>query len=444
MTTETPITSRIRSGSTPGLLRSDRDFRWYWSGQTASFIGSQVTVTALPLIAALTLDAGPGGVGAIATASWLPNLVLPLLVGHWLEGRGKRRMMMAVDLIRAAALLAVPVAYAAGGLTVGLLAAVGFVIGVGNVFFEIGGFAYVPTLVPRDRLGEANRAMQGSSTIAQVGGPGLAGLLVQAVGAPFAAVLDALTYLASVVGIRAARRPEPRVHEQSRGRLRDGVALIIRDPYLRPLTVHAAMFNFAGQIFVVNLVIWIVRDNDVAPGLYGVALAAGGAGAFVGTMLALRLADRLGFGRAFLASVSVSCGVPLLTVTMPWSGGNLGAGLAALQIVACIGLGSANVLSTTLRQAVIPQGQLARTVGAYRAINFGIIPLGSALAGVVGEAFGSRVGVAAGTIGMATAALPILSPPVRRLKRLDELDDPDGRPVTSAPQDPGPAVATVG
>ena len=164
-----------------------------------------------------------------------------------------------------------------------------------------------------------------------------------------------LSYLASVVGIRAARRPEPPVPEQHRGRLRDGLALIVRDPYLRPLTTHAAIYNGAAQIFVVNLVIWIVRDNDVSPGLYGLALAAGGAGAFVGTMLALRLAGRLGYGRAFLASLVLSCGVPLLTAALPWSGAALGAGLAALQFVACIGLGSANVLSTTLRQTRIPR-----------------------------------------------------------------------------------------
>jgi len=427
----------------PGLLRSDRDFRWYWSGQTASFVGSQVTVTALPLIAALTLDVGPGGVGAVATASWLPNMVLPLLVGHWLERRGKRRVMVTVDLVRAAALLVVPAAYAADRLSLALLAAVAFVVGVGNVFFEIGGFAYVPTLVPRDRLSEANRAMQGSSTIAQVGGPGLAGLLVQAVGAPFAVVLDALTYLASVAGIRAARRPEPPVHASHRGRFRDGLALIARDPYLRPLTAHAAVFNFGGQVFVVNLVIWITRDHHVAPGVYGAALAAGGAGAFIGTMVALRLADRLGYDRAFLASLGVSCGVPLLTAAMPWSGATLGVGLAALQLTACIGLGSANVLSTTLRQTVIPPGQLARTVGAYRAINFGIIPVGTALAGVVGEAFGSRVGVAVGTVVMAASALPMLASAIRRLRRLDQLDGP-GRPADAAVADVATGRAEVG
>jgi MFS family permease len=417
MTAQLPVID----GRRPGLLHSNRDFRWYWSGQTISFVGSQATATALPLVAALTLGSGPGGVSAIATASFLPNLVLPLLVGHWLEGRGKRRLMVAADLLRAAALAMVPLAFLTDMLSLALLAGIAFVVGVATVVFDIGGFAYVPSLVPRERLSEANRAMQGSSTFAQVGGPGLAGLLVQALGAPLALAADALSYLASAIGVSAARRPEPSLDKQHGGRVRDGLSLILTHPYLRPLTAHATLYNAAAQVFVVNLVVWAVRENHVSPGLYGVALSAGGAGAFLGTMLALRLADRLGYGRAFLVSLSLSCGVPLLTAALPWTGGLLGYGLAALQIIAGAGLGSANVLSITLRQTVIPHGQLARTNGAYRSLNFGSIPLGSALAGVLGEAFGSRAGVAFGTAGLALSALPMLAAAVRRLDRLDDI-----------------------
>ncbi len=412
-------------GPKQGLLRSDRDFRWYWSGQTVSFVGSQITATALPLVAALTLGAGPGGVSVVATASFLPNLVLPLLAGHWLEGRGKRRVMVAADLLRAAALVTIPLAFLTDTLSLALLAGVAFVVGVATVFFDIGGFAYVPALVPRERLSEANRAMQGSSTFAQVGGPGLAGVLVQALGAPLALVADALSYLAGAVGVSAARRSEPAVGEQHKGRIRDGLAMILTHPYLRPLTVHATIYNAAAQVFVVNLVVWVVRENHVSPGLYGVALSAGGVGAFLGTMLALRLADRLGYGPAFLVSLSLSCGVPLFTAALPWTGGPLGYGLASLQILAGAGLGSANVLSITLRQTMIPEGQLARTNGAYRSLNFGSIPLGSALGGVLGEVFGSRAGVALGSVGLALSALPMLAAAVRRLDRPEDVAQPD-------------------
>src|SRR5262249_11838245 len=129
------------------LLRRNRDFRRFWAGHTISVAGTHITAIALPLLATVTLDAGAAGVAAIATASYLPNLVLPLLVGHWLEQRRRRRIMIVADLVRAAVLVAVPVAYYAGVLSVPLLVAVAFVVGAASVVFEIGGFAYVPTLV---------------------------------------------------------------------------------------------------------------------------------------------------------------------------------------------------------------------------------------------------------------------------------------------------------
>jgi predicted MFS family arabinose efflux permease len=258
--------------------------------------------------------------------------------------------------------------------------------------------------------------MQGSSTVAQVSGPGLAGVLVQALGAPLALFVDACSYLASIMGLTAARRPEPAVEPGARGRLRDGLALLLRNPYLRAVTTHATIYNAAAQIFVVNLVVWVVRERSVSPALYGLALSAGGVGAFVGTMVALQLAARLGFGRAFAASLTLSCGVPMLTALLPWHGSPMASGLAVLQAVAGAGLGSANVLSTTLRQTVIPLDQLARTNGAYRNLNFGSIPLGAAAAGILGEAFGSRCGVAVGTIGLAISALPMMAPAIRSLR----------------------------
>ena len=191
-----------------GLLRTDRDFRWYWGGQSLSLVGTQVSAIAMPLIAVLTLGAGAGGVSAVATAAFLPNLLSPLLFGHWLEGRPKRRLMVLADLARAVLIASVPVAYLVGGLSLELLIGVAFAIGTASVAFDIAGFAYLPTFVEEDRLPEANRAMQGSATVAQVAGPGLGGLLVQLLGAPLAAAADAVSYVASAFGIARAHGPE--------------------------------------------------------------------------------------------------------------------------------------------------------------------------------------------------------------------------------------------
>jgi MFS family permease len=213
-----------------GLVWRHRAFRGYWIGQSLSFVGSQVTAVALPLVAALTLSAGPGQVGAVATAAMLPNLLFSLLVGHWVEGREHRRIMIPADIARAVLLAVIPVASFGGWLSIPLLAIVAFLSGVAGVFFEIAGFAYVPSVVDTDDLPAANRAVQGSSTVAEVAGPGLAGLLVQAVGPAFAIAADALSYLASAIGTAHARPAHPRTAHPLRSAIPHDKIIVITPP----------------------------------------------------------------------------------------------------------------------------------------------------------------------------------------------------------------------
>ena len=395
----------------------DGDFRRFWAGQTVSAVGTQVTAVALPLTAALTLDAGAAGVSAIATASYLPSAALPLLAGHWLERRRKRGVMIATDVFRAAAVAVIPVAWAFGQVTLPLLVAVAFLVGAASVVIDIASFAYLPDFVAEHELPAANRALQGSSTAAQVGGPGLSGILVQLLGPAIALLVDAVSYLASATGIAAARRPE-RAPQTTDGRASrwEGVRQIKVSPFLRSLTAHAALYNASAQIVVVNLVVLAVKEHGLSAGGYGIALSAGGAGAFLGAMLGLRLAQRLGYGRAFATSLVLSTGLPLLLAFLPGRGLQYGVLLGAVQFLAGIGLGSANVVSVTIRQLLIPRTALARSNGAYRTFTFGVLPIGAAIGGVLGSTFGTTTAVAIGTIGIALSALPMLVREVRTLE----------------------------
>ncbi|WP_112134799.1 MFS transporter [Glycomyces dulcitolivorans] len=417
--------------TSPGLLRRNRDFRRFWTGHTLSVAGTHVTAVALPLLATLTMDAGAAGVAAIATAAYLPNLLLPLLVGHWLEQRRRRRILVATDLARAAVLLVVPAAYLLDALSVPLLVAVAFLVGSASVVFEIGGFAYVPTLVDEEDLGAANRDIQGSSTAAQVAGPGLAGGLAQLAGPALAIVIDALSYLASAIGVAGARRSEPAPPQpEQRLGIFSGIRTIAANPFLRALTAHAMLYNGAAQILTVNLIVYAVNDRGLSAGMYGLALSASGAGAFVGTMLALRLAGRFGFGHAFAMSLTFSTGLPLLLALLPGDGAVLASGFTAVMFAAGIGLGSANVLSVTLRQVVAP-GALARTNGGYRVLTFGVLPLGSLIGGLIGSTADSRIGVAVGTAGLAISALPMFA---RRIRALHTPQD--AKPAPTPNPDP--------
>ena len=429
-----PIRRRDSADPSVALLRQHRPFRWFWVGQSLSFVGTQVTAVALPLVAALTLDTGPGGVGAVATAAMLPNLLFSLLAGDWVEGRDHRRVMIPTDLIRALLVAVIPAAWLFGWLSIPLLVVVAFLAGTAGAFFEIAGFAYIPRLVAAEELAAANRAVQGSSTTAQVAGPGLAGLLVQALGPPLAIAFDAVSYLASALGIIAGRPRSPGTMADPaddppvsrRTRLLHGMKLLFTNPYLRALTAHAAVYNLASQILTINLVLWMVQDRAVSTGAYGLALSAGGAGAFLGTLWALRLADRLGFGRAFATALLLSCFVPLLIAAIPVGGTALAGAVAAILLVSGVGLGTANIYSVTLRQIVIPADQLARSVGAYRQVMYGSIPIGAALAGALGETAGTRAAVAIGTLGLALSATPMLT------RRMRTLSTPQA--AASAPQ----------
>ncbi len=403
------------------LLRSDPSYRSYWFGQSVSAFGSEITVFALPLVTALTLDATPGEVGIVAAAGTAPYLLFSLLAGHWLEGRPHKRVMIPADLVQFLTLSLIPLGWLGGWLSVPLLVVIAFISGCGALTFGVSAFAYVPRLVSPAELTSANRAAQGARTVSEISGPGFAGILVGALGAPLAIAVDAVSYLASAFGIAHSRprpRPDPRgdaAETRERAGVFDGLRALFTNPYLRALTVHAATFNLAEAIYLINLVLWAVRGQEVNPAAYGLALSAGGIGGLIGTLVALRLMDRLGLGRAFLISLALSCGAPLLTGLFDLRGIGLAALIAVVSLIGGIGLGNANVYSLTLRQIAIPEHILTRSAGAYTQVMYGSIPLGALLAGLVGSAAGPRFGVGLGAVGMAASALPMTARAVRNL-----------------------------
>lgn len=398
------------------LIRRNPNFAWYWAGQGVSSLGSQVSVFALPLVTALTLDGSPGEVGVVAAASMLPYLLFSLLAGHWIEGRQGRATMVPCDLVQAVVIALVPVAAYGGWLSVPILVCLAFVSGTAAMIFGLSAFAYVPILVPRKDLPSANRAVQGTATLSEIIGPGLAGALVGWFGPASALAVDAVSYLASAVGVIKGRPAVRTRTVNARSSMLTGLRVLFTNHYLRALTVHAAMYNLAEELFSLNLVLWAVQHRGVSAESYGVALTAAGIGGLFGTLCALRLAGRLGLGSAFAVALLLSCFTPLAAGTVDLSGGALATFLAVVMLVAAVGLGGANVYSVTLRQAIIPADQLARSAGAYTQVMYGSIPVGSALAGLVGETFGTRVGVLLGAVGMAVSALPLLTRRFRSLR----------------------------
>lgn len=414
------------SDPTIELLRRDRSFSYYWMGQSISFAGSQVSAIALPLVTAIALKGSPAEVGYVATAAMLPYLLFSMVAGHFLEDKPKRFVMISADLAQAVIIGVVPVAWFLGFLTVPLLALIAFLSGTAALCFGVVGFSYVPDLVESSELAAANRAIQGSRTVSEVAGPGAAGVLVGVLGAPVAMAVDAFSYLASAMGIKLTRPPRrdaaTETPEQPKAKVPvlTGLRILFKNPYLRALTIHAALYNLAEEVFMINLVLWAVQGQHLSPAAYGVAIGAGGVGALIGTLTALKLSERMGLGKAFLLSLIFSCGTPLVVVLWASHGILLAATIGIAMLIAGIGLGNANIFSLTLRQSVIPKDQLTRSAGAYTQVMYGSIPIGSALAGFLGQTLGTRLATAIGAILLIVSIIPMVSRRIIRLRDTTE------------------------
>lgn len=404
-----------------GLLRSHRNFRLLWLGETVSSTGSAVTFIALPLTALGRLHANTFEVATLTTAQYLPTLLIGLLVGAWVDRLPKRPVMLAADLVSAAALMSVPLSVATGGLTLAQLYAVAFVVGLSQVFFQTAYSAYLPVLVTREQLVEGNGALEASRSAAQVAGPGLAGLVVQAVGTAGALAVDALSFCVSAVSLRAIRTREapvapPVQREPLRAQIAVGLRYVLADPVLRVLTLNAAVANLALTAAESVSIVFLSRTVGLSAGGLGGLLAVGSAGGVVGAVLAAPLARRLGTARATLWSVLVTAPVALL-IPLTRQGPRLACFVVGFFVL-LVGVAIYNVTVMSYRQAATPPELLGRVTASMRVALLGTIPLGGLLGGALGQAFGTRTALWVAFTGNLVPGLVLLASPIRRLRDL--------------------------
>src|SRR3954454_13553879 len=240
-TTSDSATGRV-DGPTPPSLWHHRDFMKFWTGESLSLLGAQVTALALPLAAIDAFDASDELVGLLRFLELVPYIGLALLFGVWVDRVSRRKAMLWANGVRMVLVAAVPLLHWAGVLNMPILLVITCAVGVASVGFDVTWMPFAPTLVtnPRHRV-EANAKMGVSQSVSDVAGLGIAGLLVAALTAPVALIVDAFSYVASVVSLLLIRTPEPR---PARGaerhllrELRDGVEYVAREPILRWLAI---------------------------------------------------------------------------------------------------------------------------------------------------------------------------------------------------------------
>src|SRR5438132_1783181 len=404
-------------------LWTKRPFALLWTGQTVSQLGSQVTLVALPLTAILVLDATPLQVGLLTATGIATGAIFGLLAGVWVDRARRRPLQIISQIALTATTLSIPVAAWLGMLRLEQLFVVEAVNGVLAATSQLAGQAYSPSIVQSAQLAEANARLTTSTAATRVAGPSLAGVLIQLTSAPIAILADAVSFVVSAICLTFINADEPAPKTTARrsiaAEIKEGLYLVLGHRLIRPLVLSTGAYNFFAAIFVAVYTLFMVREIGFAPATVGAVIACGGIGGVLGGLAAVRLAVRVGSGRAIVVSMIVLSAAHLLApiatgpqlVTIPL--------LAGAALIAQWAVGVLTVNQTTLIQQLVPAHALGRVSASQRVIVIAAAPIGAALGGVLGELFGLRATVGIAAVGSVAATAFLLRSPLWSTTQMD-------------------------
>ena len=404
------------------LLRH-RGFRLLWLGRTVSLFGSEVTAYVLPLLAVITLHATPAQAAVLRALEYAPALLVGLLAGAWVDRLRRRPLLIATDLLQASLLLALPLGYTAHLLHIASLGIIVVALSVGGAVAFPAATAFLPAVVTRAELIEANSALSTSGSLAQILGPGLAGGLVQLLTAPFAVAIDALSFLISALALARVRTIErapvsaahsPRLWED----IREGMQALIGNRYLRAFVLSSATLDLFWNALMAVYFIYVTRDLRLPPLAFGLIFGIGSIGAFAGSVAAARITRRLGLGPAIVvAQLVLGAGGLLIAVAVRFP-------MAALPLLTAAEAmqGGANavygIACGSVMQAVTPDRLRGRVAASRRVLGLAAVVVGSLIGGVLGEQVGVSRTMIVGAVGGTLAFVWLVVSPLPRLRTL--------------------------
>ena len=408
-----------------GVLR-DPSFRTFWIGESISFIGSHVTELAFPLTAVLLLHATADQMGLLTAIGYVPFLLIGLLTGVWVDRLRRRPILIATDLVAAAAVALVPAAFLLDSLRIEVVFLSAFVMGFVEVVTPVASQSFVPTLAGRDRLVEANARLEASHSVASIAGPSLGGVLVQILTAPVALVVDSGSYLISAAALASIRVDEPAPWRADgdgsmRGQIADGLRLVAATPILRALVTCGSIHNFFSRMIDALFVLYAVTTLGLEPAGIGLVLAAAGPGSLLGALTVGRLDERLGVGRLIVVS-QIGTGISRLLVPVAGLTGG-GAGAIAILAASTFVLGlvrtAFNVTQVSLRVAITEDRMHGRVNATMRFVMWGVTPFGAVAGGLLAaSAFGLERTLVLAGLGVLAATLPLLTPAIRSVRAI--------------------------
>jgi len=400
-----------------------------WSAASISIFGSLITRFALPVIAILTLHAGPFEVAVVRSIDLLSALLVGFVAGAWVDRLRRRPVLIWADLGRALLLLSIPVSFVLGTLALWQLIAVAAMAAVLTTFFEAADHAYLPTIVERERLIEANSALAASGSVAEFVGFGIAGALVQLLTGPITILIDVATYLVSAILLVTVRKPEappppredrePVLHE-----IREGIRLVRGDVLLRPFLGAQMLMSTMWGVFGATWFLFAIRDLEVTPVMIGVIAGVGGASSFVGAVIATRATRRWGIGPVAVGAMLLAA-LGNLFIPLAPAGAPL---LAVLFLVGQQLLGDASVTvydvtETSVKQARVADRELGRVSSIFH-VGSAATQFSAAIgAGLLAEVIGLRATAFLAPLGALLAAAILYWSPARALRDLPRMDD---------------------
>ena len=399
-------------------LRGHRDFAHLWAAQSVSSFGARITREGLPILAVTTLSAPAASLGVLSAVASAAALITGLAGGGFVDRRPRRQILIGADVLRALILMTIPLAAWLGHLTLPQVLIVAAFVGACSVLFDMASHAYLPALIGVESLMEGNAKLATTESVAEMGGPALAGLLFQWLSAPFALAVNAATYLASALFLGTVKAtepaPEPAEPQHWFAEITQGFRLAWAEPRVRTLMLMGLAQGLFGGVFGALYILFALRTLGLPTSLLGVAIAMGGVGALISAWLGPWLAGRLGMGRAILLTLTLASLSALMISMAPTDRTGAMTVMVFTQVTGDAFGGAAYLLMATLRQSVMPQAVLGRVAGAFQASAGAVAIPGALIGGWLGGVIGPREALFLAALGFFAIPLIGLFSPLRR------------------------------
>jgi MFS family permease len=405
-----------------GLWRNS-DFLKFWSGQSISLVGSQVTTLALPLTAAITLQATPMQMGVLLATQYAPFLLFGLFVGVWVDRLRRRQILIFANIGRGLLLGVIPVAALLGVLRIEQLYVLGFLVGTLTVCFDVAYQSYLPALVGRGQLVDGISKLQISSSSAALAGPSLGGVLVQWLTAPLAIAVDAVSFLISAVFLYFIRKQEtaPLAGTQRLGiwkEMGEGLRLVISNPIMLAIVAGTATSNFFINLQISVRLLYVTRDLRLQPASLGFMFGIGSLGGLIAAFSAKRISRFAGIGPSLIGMQFL---VGISALVLPLASGSywiLVLTIVPSMILWGFAMMTYDINQLSFRQTITPDRLQGRMNASIRFVTWGAAPPGAILGGALGGLIGLRMTLFIGGIGVLCATLWTLASPTRGLHQI--------------------------